>query len=80
MGQVSDSVAVGRGRRNSQKLIWLTTNMIMAYALLLIIEDAISSTYKEAEISYKSEMWKEAMLEEMRILFIRKTLGNCQNC
>jgi len=39
--------------------------MIMAYALLLIIEDAISSTYKEAEISYESEMWKEAMLEEM---------------
>lgn len=54
--------------------------MIVACALSLIIENAISSTYKEAEISYESEMWKEAMLEEMRILFIRKTLGNCQNC
>ena len=46
---------------------WLTTIMIVSYALL-VIEDAFPSTYREAEISSKSEMWKEAMLEEMNSL------------
>jgi len=55
-----------------------TTNMIVAYALP-VIEDAVLSTYREAEISFESEMWKEAMLEQMN-LFIRMTLENCQNC
>ena len=67
MGQVQDSVAAGRERRNSQKPAWLTTNMTVAYTLL-VIEDAIPSTYKDVEISSESEMWKEAMLEEMNSL------------
>jgi len=41
--------------------------MIVAYALP-VIEDAISSTYKEAEISSESEMWKRTMLEKMNSL------------
>jgi len=36
--------------------------MIVAYALP-VIEDAILSTYREAEIGFESEMWKKAMLE-----------------
>jgi len=64
MVQVQDYVAAGRGRRNSQKSAGLTINMTVAYALSLI-EDAISSTYKEVEISSEFEMWKEVMLEEM---------------
>ena len=39
----------------------------MAYALL-VIEDVIPFTYGEAKISFESEMWKEAMLEEMNSL------------
>jgi len=38
--------------------------MIVAYALS-VIEDAIPSTYREPEIGSESEMWKEAILEEM---------------
>ena len=38
--------------------------MIVAYALS-VIEDAIPTTYKEAEISSESEMWKEALLKEI---------------
>ena len=34
---------------------WLTTDMIMAYALP-IVEDAIPSTYRKAEISSESRM------------------------
>jgi len=62
MGQVQDSTAVGRTRRNPCKLAWLTSNIIMAYALL-VIEESISLTYKKAEISTESGMWKNAMLE-----------------
>jgi len=62
MGQVQDSITVERTRRNPCKLAWLTSNIIMAYALL-VIEESISLTYKKAEISTESGMWKNAMLE-----------------
>ena len=62
MGKVQDYVAAGQGRRNSQKPAWLTANMNVTYTLS-VIEDAIPSTYREVEISYELEMWKEAMLE-----------------
>ena len=48
MGDVHESIAVGRPRRNSHKPSWLTTDMIVAYALP-VVEEAIPSTYKEAE-------------------------------
>jgi len=38
--------------------------MIVAYALL-VIEEAISSTYREAEISSESKMCKDVVMEEM---------------
>ena len=53
MGDVHESIAVGRTRRNSRKCSWLTTDMIVAYALI-VIEEAILSTYREAEISSES--------------------------
>jgi len=39
--------------------------MIVAYALL-VIDECTPSTYREAEISSESEMWNNAMLEEMQ--------------
>jgi len=42
MSDVHESIAVGRIRRNSRKPSWLTTNMIVAYALP-VIKKAISS-------------------------------------
>ena len=42
IGQIQDYSAARRKRRNPQKPAWLTTNMIMAYALL-VIEDLIPS-------------------------------------
>jgi len=38
--------------------------MIVAYALS-VIEIAISSAYKKVEISSESEIWNEAIFEEM---------------
>jgi len=55
MGDVHESITVGRTRRNLRKPNWLTTDMIVAYALP-VIEEAILSTYKEVEISLKSKM------------------------
>jgi len=42
MRDVHESITVGRIRRNSRKPSWLTTDMIMVYALL-VIEEAIPS-------------------------------------
>ena len=36
MGDVQDSIAVGRTQRNSRKYDWLIANIIMAYALSVI--------------------------------------------
>ena len=55
MGDIQKSIAVERTRRNSRKPSWLTTNIIVAYAFP-VIEEAISSTYREAEISSESKM------------------------
>ena len=68
------SIAVGRTKRNPLKPSWLTTDMIVAYALP-VVEEAIPFTYREAEISSESKMWKDAMVEEMSSL-ARTTLEN----
>jgi len=62
MGDFHESVAVEKPRRNSRKPSWLTTDMIVAYALP-VIEEVIPSTYRDAEISLESKMWKDAMKE-----------------
>ena len=67
ISDVQDSISVGRARRNSRKPNWITTNMIVANALS-VIEEAISSTHREAKISSVSKMWKDAMMEEMNSL------------
>ena len=55
MGNVEESIAGGRTRRNPRKPSWLTTNMIVTYAIP-VIEKAIPSTYREAEISSEFNM------------------------
>jgi len=72
MSDVHKSVAVRRPRRNSRKPSWLTTDMIVSYALP-IVEEAIPSTYREAEISSESKIWKDAMEEEMSSLYKNDT-------
>jgi len=46
MGDVQDSIAVRRTQRNSRKTSWLTTNMIMSYALP-VVEEWIPSIYRK---------------------------------
>jgi len=48
MSNVQESIAVGRTQRNPRKPSWLTTNIIVAYALP-VVEEAIPSTYREAK-------------------------------
>jgi len=61
MSDVQESIAVERTRKNSHKPTRLTTNMIVTYALL-VIEEAISFTYKKVEMSSEFNMWKDAMM------------------
>ena len=67
MSNVQESIAVERIRRNSRKPSWLTTNMILAYALP-VVEEVIPSTYREAEISLEYKTWKDVMMEEISSL------------
>ena len=46
--------------------------MVVAYALP-VVEEAIPSTYREAEISSESKMWRAAMEEEMKSLYKNDT-------
>jgi len=46
--------------------------MIIASALP-VVEEAISSTYKKAEISSESKMWKDVIVEEMSYLYKNDT-------
>ena len=52
--------------------------MIIAYTQP-VIEETLSPTYKEAEISSESKMWKDAMMNEMSSLHKNDT-ENCQSC
>jgi len=72
MGDVPKSIAVGRTRRNPCKPSWLTTDMIVVYALPVFVK-AIPSTCREAKISSESKMWKEVMVEEMSSLYKNDT-------
>ena len=67
MGDVHEFVTVGRTRKNPRKPSWLIIYMIVAYALP-VVEEAILYTYREAEISSESKMWKYCMEEEMSSL------------
>jgi len=67
MSNVQKSIAVERTQKNSRKANWITTNMIVPYALS-VIEDAIRSTYREAEISSEFKEWKDTMMKEMSSL------------
>jgi len=72
MGDLQESTAVGRAQRNSRKPSWLTINMIVAYALI-VIEEAITSIYREAEISSESKMSEDTIMEEMSSLYKNDT-------
>ena len=50
IGDVQDSIVIGSTQRNSRKLSWLATNMIVAYAHL-VIEKVIPSTDREVKSS-----------------------------
>ena len=64
--------AVERTRRNPRKPSWLTTNMILDYALS-IVEECNPVTYREAEISSESKMWKDAIIKKMSSLYKNDT-------
>ena len=67
IGDIHESIAVGRTRRSPRKPSWLTTDMIVAYTLP-VVEEVISSTYKKAK-SVQSPRCGDAMAEEMSSLY-----------
>ena len=51
-------------KKNPRKPSRLTIDLMITYALP-VVEETIPTTYREAEISSKSNMWKDAMVENM---------------
>ena len=48
--------------------------MIVAYALpMKIVEDSVPSTFREAKLSFESEFWRDAMVEEIESLHVNDT-------
>jgi len=72
MDTLPDPPAVDRPRRNTRRPGWLTTDMVITYALP-VVEEAIPSTFRETEISSEARMWKAAMNEEMQSLYKNDT-------
>ena len=72
-GQVSDLIAAHKPKRNIQKPAHFS-DMVMAYILPLeVVEDSVSSTFREEELSSESELWRKAMVEETESLHINDT-------
>ena len=47
---------------------------MVAYALLVnIMEDSVPSIFREAELSSESELWRNAMMEEIESLHVKDT-------
>jgi len=50
------------------------SDMVMTYALSVeVMKDSIPSTFREAQLSYECELWKNAMVEEIESLHINDT-------
>ena len=48
--------------------------MVMAYGLPVeVVEDNVPSTFREAELSSKSELWRKGMVEEIESLHVNDT-------
>ncbi|KAH9768832.1 Integrase catalytic domain-containing protein [Citrus sinensis] len=67
-----DFIVTRRPKKEIKKLEWLTKDMVVAYALL-VINDDISNTFGEALRSSESDQWKLAMEEEMKSLYQNQT-------
>jgi len=52
----------------------MISDMEMAYALPMeVVEDIVSSSFREAELSSKSKLWRIAMVEEIESFHMNDT-------
>ena len=71
--QVQDFIATHKPKRTIRKPARFF-DMVVADALPVeIVEDSVPSTFKEAELSFESELWKNAMVEEIESLHMNDT-------
>ena len=70
-GQVQNFIATHKPKRNIRKPTWFS-DMVVAYALLVeVVKDSVPSTFREAEL--RSELWRNAMVEETESLHVNDT-------
>jgi len=72
-GQVPDSIATRKPKRNIRKSAHFS-DIIVVYALSVeVVEDSVSSTFREVKLSSESELWRKAMVEEIESLHVNDT-------
>ena len=50
------------------------SDMVVAYALPVeVMKDSVPSTFREAELSSESQLWRNAMVEEIEFLHVNDT-------
>jgi len=78
-GQVQDSIAAHKPKRNIQKPTRFS-DMVVAYALLMkVVEDSVSCSFREAELAL-SLNYGEMLCWKRLSLFMSTTLGNLLSC
>ena len=69
-GQVQNSVAAHKLKRNIRKTIQFS-DMMVAYALSVeVVEDSVPSTFRETELSFESDLWRNVMMKEIESLHV----------
>ena len=72
-GQVSDSIAAHKPKRNIRKPAHFS-DMVVAYALPVeVMKDSVPSTFKKIGLSSESELWRKIIVEEIESLHINDT-------
>ena len=72
-GHVQDFIIAYNPKRNIWKLTRFS-DMVVAYALPVEIgEDSFPSSFREAELSSDSELWRKDMVEKIESLHVNDT-------
>jgi len=66
-------MAAHKSKRNIRKLNRFS-DMVVAYAFPVeMVEDNVSCSFKETKLSSESELWRNAIVEEIESLYINDT-------
>ena len=72
-GQVQDSIVAHKSKRTIQKLTQFSDMMVVNVLSVEVVKDNVLCSFREAELSSKSELWRNSMVEEIEPLHFSNT-------